>query len=625
MKVKATCPTCSTRLTALHDKKLWRTCNACNRTNPRQYPYCGWCASPMENTEMRAKLSEVATPPGGWPSLASELVEVRFFIEQGNFADAFELLAILKQRHPLHPELEEFTQNPNNIRADTGVQQVVDGVLANSASLSETQVPRRAAVRWDAPQAKGTAHATGSHLPISPVEFDDEPPKKPKKKKKQTKRAGKATRRGHQAVGSMPVVPIIPDEVRLKSPARRRANEKAKEKVDDKPADKASEAPNLETKSRLRTKRYEPLKTPLVTSPVPGAPIESVPAPEPLRTPLPKPAADIEARPMATPIRKTVAQSQPLPVANEEGETNLHRVQKHNTLPIDASEIEELAPRSGVLYSEPDTEEEEERVAAERRTATRRGLAEAAARAKVEAAAQAAAERARRLAQEARQHAEEQEAREAEEAAEAARLALEEAVAELPDRPGAQTGSTHVGPAPETPAQTGDTAVQAVPEAPPRTGDTEVGEPPQMPAGATGDTAVGPPPAGAAPQPAAANPAGVGDGDHPAPAPADGVVERSAPQVKVDTVVGKPPSADPNFVPPKGLTMAVDALQPPAPFEEKGKAARKKGRGRGRGKRAMKPRKRSGKLTPVNAEQQQERAEKARRRAARFGSTIVGK
>ena len=595
MKAKATCPTCETRLTALHDKKLWRTCNACNRTNPKGFPYCGWCASPMENTEMRARLSEVATPPGGWPSLASELVEVRFFIDQGNFADAFELLAILKQRHPLHPELEEFTQNPRNVRADTGVQQVVDGVLANSASLSETQVPRRAAVRWDAPQAKGTPHATGSHLPISPSEFDEDPPKK--------KRSSKATRRGHRAVAAMPVVPIIPDEVRLRSPAARKKAE-------------------LEKKSRLKTKRYEPLKTPQVTAPVPGAPVESVPAPEPVRQPIPKPAADIEARPMATPIKKTVAQSQPLP-KTEEVDNGQHRVQKHNTEPIDASELEELAPRSGVLYSEPDTEEEEERAAAERRTATRRGLAEAAARAKVEAAAQAAAARARREAEAARRQAEKDE-REAEEAVEAARVALEEAVAEIPDRPGAQTGSTHVGPAPQTPAQTGNTAVQSAPEAPARTGNTEVGEHPSKPAGATGDTAVGPPPAGAAPQPSAANPAGGGDSESPAPAPADGVVERSAPVVKVDTVVGKPPSADPNFVPPKGLTMAVDALQPPAPFEEKEKASRKKGRGR-RGKRAMKPRKRSGKLTPVNPEQQQERAEKARRRAARFGSTIVGK
>lgn len=596
MNAKAICPTCETRLTALHDKKLWRTCNACNRTNPKGFPYCGWCASPMENTEMRARLSEVATPPGGWPSLASELVEVRFFIAQGNFADAFELLAILKQRYPLHPQLEDFTKSPHNIRADTGVQQVVDGVLANSRSLSETQVPRRAAVRWDAPQAKGTPHSTGSHLPISPSEFDEEPPKK--------KRSGKATRRGHRAVAAMPVVPIIPDEVRLRSPAARKKAE-------------------LEKKSRLKTKRYEPIKTPQVTAPVAGAPIESVPAPEPVRQPVPKPAAEIEARPMATPIKKTVAQSQPLPVTGDEGETGLHRVQKHNTEPIDAAELEELAPRSGVLYSEPDTEEEEERVAAERRTATRRGLAEAAARAKVEAAAQAAAARARREAEAARLRAEEDE-REAEGAAEAARVALEEAVAELTDRPGAQTGRTHVGPAPQGPAQTGDTAVQSVPEAPARTGNTEVGEPPSRPAGATGDTAVGPPPSGGAPQPAAANPAGVGDGDSPAPAPADGVVRRPAPVVKVDTVVGKPPSADPNFVPPKGLTMAVDALQPPAPFEEKEKASRKKGQGR-RGKRSVKPRKRSGKLTPVNQEQQQERAEKARCRAARFGSTIVGK
>jgi dimethylhistidine N-methyltransferase len=36
----------------------------------------------MEDTQMRARMSELAAPPGGWPSLTSELVEVRFYLQQ---------------------------------------------------------------------------------------------------------------------------------------------------------------------------------------------------------------------------------------------------------------------------------------------------------------------------------------------------------------------------------------------------------------------------------------------------------------------------------------------------------------------------------------------------------------
>ncbi|MEM6991099.1 MAG: hypothetical protein AAF721_11395, partial [Myxococcota bacterium] len=254
MKKKASCPTCGTRLSKLHDPNMWRTCNACNRTNPRKYPYCGWCASPMENTEMRKKLSEVAAPPGGWPSLASELVEVRFFMERGNFADAFELLAILRQRYPLHPELEEFTESTRpSLLADTGVHQVVDGVMADSPGLSGTSVGRRPAPQWNAPHAKDRRSGmTGSHTTVPVNEFDDDPPSAPRR------RAGKRTRRGHQPIAAVPVVPIIPPDTPVATPKKKRK------------------------KKRLMTHRYERAEGPArdepqeVAPPVEEAPVEAV-------------------------------------------------------------------------------------------------------------------------------------------------------------------------------------------------------------------------------------------------------------------------------------------------------------------------------------------------------------
>ncbi|MBL4683146.1 MAG: hypothetical protein JKY37_01040, partial [Nannocystaceae bacterium] len=177
----------------------------------------------MENTEMRRRLSEVAAPPGGWPSLASELVEVRFFMERGNFADAFELLAILRQRYPLHPELEEFTESTRpTLAVDTDVHQVVDGVLANSAGLAGTSVGRRAAPHWNAPQAKGDPdNQTGSHTTVSATEFDDDRVALPRR------RSAKQARRDHQPISAVPVVPIIPDSARIVAPKKKR---KAKKK-----------------------------------------------------------------------------------------------------------------------------------------------------------------------------------------------------------------------------------------------------------------------------------------------------------------------------------------------------------------------------------------------------------
>lgn len=111
---------------------------------------------------MRARISELAAPPGGWPNLTSELVEVRFYLQQGLFDDAYELLSIIQKRHPGHPQLAELAHRPKPTRrVDTDVLALVDSVLADSASLMG-KMPRRAAPRWKGSAAPG-APRTGVH------------------------------------------------------------------------------------------------------------------------------------------------------------------------------------------------------------------------------------------------------------------------------------------------------------------------------------------------------------------------------------------------------------------------------------------------------------------------------
>ncbi|HET6584487.1 MAG TPA: hypothetical protein VFG69_13590, partial [Nannocystaceae bacterium] len=59
-----TCPTCGTKLGPNHPRPKVRVCSACQRSNPASHDYCGFCASPMETTEHRARLIELAAPPG---------------------------------------------------------------------------------------------------------------------------------------------------------------------------------------------------------------------------------------------------------------------------------------------------------------------------------------------------------------------------------------------------------------------------------------------------------------------------------------------------------------------------------------------------------------------------------
>lgn len=164
------CPTCGTKLGPAHARSAMQSCTACNQMNPSGFSYCGFCATPMENTEMRAQIAELAAPPGGWPNLTSELVEVRFYLQQGLFDDAYELLSILQKRHPGHPQLSELARRPKVARrVDTGVMALVDSVLAESANLV-SKMPRRAAPRHSAP-AQGGADRTDVHSVVP----EDEP------------------------------------------------------------------------------------------------------------------------------------------------------------------------------------------------------------------------------------------------------------------------------------------------------------------------------------------------------------------------------------------------------------------------------------------------------------------
>jgi hypothetical protein len=182
------CPTCGTKLGS-QSRASMRTCSACHRSNPAVFNYCGFCATPMENTEMRARISELAAPPGGWPNLTSELVEVRFYLQQGLFDDAYELLSIMQKRYPGHPQLAELSHRPKpSRRVDTDTIAVVDTVLAESASLVG-RMPRRAAPKW-----KGSAAPEG-------IEDDDAPTQRPRSGKQRTT-AAESSRSSRAASGS---------------------------------------------------------------------------------------------------------------------------------------------------------------------------------------------------------------------------------------------------------------------------------------------------------------------------------------------------------------------------------------------------------------------------------------
>jgi hypothetical protein len=199
-----------------------RRCDACRRPNPRGFNYCGFCAAPLENTAMRAEMSKLAAPPGGWPSLARELIEVRFFVERGDLGEAFEMMQVLRLRYPGHPELTELsdlTPSSSPKKVHTQVNRVVDAVLAGSADWAGKPL-RRAAPQWQAPATESTGGATQSHTALRRDEVNevDEDartlaPPGGGRVNKRVHDAGdgpRTTRKGHQVAGAFPAVPVIP-------------------------------------------------------------------------------------------------------------------------------------------------------------------------------------------------------------------------------------------------------------------------------------------------------------------------------------------------------------------------------------------------------------------------------
>jgi hypothetical protein len=210
------CPTCGTKLGSLRDHAHARVCTSCQRANPRGFHYCGFCAAPMENTELRGRIAKAAAPPGGWPSLARELLEVRFFLERGDVGEAFEMVQLLRQRWPGHPQLEEFhgmspTTRPK--RVHTGVNEVVDAVLAGSADWASRAAPRRAAPRWQAPATSAPGRRTQSHEVVegaSPEPRASVPEGGVRKRVEDgSGLRERDTRRGHRTAAAHPVVPVI--------------------------------------------------------------------------------------------------------------------------------------------------------------------------------------------------------------------------------------------------------------------------------------------------------------------------------------------------------------------------------------------------------------------------------
>jgi len=549
---KEKCPTCGAGLGRLQGAELWRTCNSCNRISPSAQPYCGWCAAPLENTEMRKRLAEVATPPGGWPSLARELLEVRFFMQNGKVADAFELLAILRQRHPLHPELEEYTERARpGLAADTGVQRVVDAVMADSSGLSGTAVAASETPKEVKPEAPLAA-----------------PPKRKGKRGKKKSKTSRYDRVDKAApTGSVPIA--IPDPL----PPRERAP-KAFGRGDTQPLDAADIA---------------------AVAPPESPPAGAVPKAFGRGDTEPLDEADIAAMtptPQSPPAAAGVLYSEP---ATEEAAAQARGRQ------LAAAAEAERAAEQAAFYQQVAQLADQEDTSVEAIARVQSEAAKEAEPPATEAHAESVSERA---------------------AAEAARIAVEEAVSELPDRPGAQTGSTQVGPAPLAPVVAARVSTPESSKAP-RTGDTDVGMPVVVAPVVTGDTNVGPVPTTA--------PGDTNVGPVPTTAPAvtgntDVIavpIPPSAPPT-TQTAVGPAPTGEP----PKGLTIAVDALEPAAPFSaltKDDKPRRRKSRAQSR-KRAMKARKRSGKQSAVDeADSETERKDRSRRRAARFGQGIVGK
>ncbi len=220
-----TCPTCGSKLGPNHARPKERVCSACHKGNPEGFSYCGFCASPMETTEHRARILEAAAPPGGWPNLTSELVEVRFYLQQGLMDDAYELLSILQRRYPGHPQLVDLARKPKAAtRVDTGVLALVDAVLAESVNLV-AKIQRRQAPKWQAPSAPGPdrtqVHTTvptkaETRTPTKPPSKPTKPPVREPSKQTSTGKQKHTAKTGGQKATAVPQRPA-PTTAKTKS------------------------------------------------------------------------------------------------------------------------------------------------------------------------------------------------------------------------------------------------------------------------------------------------------------------------------------------------------------------------------------------------------------------------
>ena len=224
------CPTCGSQLTAVQTIEQ-RPCTSCRRLVPAGFLYCGYCATPMENTDVRARVAEVAAPAGGWPQLSAELIEVRFFLQRGQLDEAYDMLSILQRRYPGHPELADFARRGGTgYRADPQVEALVDETLAGSSSLAG-QVLRRRAVQWDAPAAKGapkkwtTAHeVVAAAIPeVEPDLLEDAPTVSEPVRKPPVRRPPKPPARSATSKRKRKAKPAAPDEVTTNKTGRPKA------------------------------------------------------------------------------------------------------------------------------------------------------------------------------------------------------------------------------------------------------------------------------------------------------------------------------------------------------------------------------------------------------------------
>lgn len=265
-----TCHACGSKLAPNQPRPKGRVCSACHKNNPEGFSYCGFCASPMETTEHRARILELAAPPGGWPNLTSELVEVRFYLQQGLFDDAYELLSILQRRHPGHPQLVDLARKPKTAtRVDTDVLALVDGVLADSVNLA-SKIPRRQAPKWHAPSTPGPDR-TQAHTTVSSKSEARSESKSAKLPTKASKAASRESGR-HTTTGKQKHTAKTGGQKTTATPQRPAPTTTKSKSGPQKPSSVTGRRPIAAAPPRGRTELYKVGDAPLHGSAKPAAP-----------------------------------------------------------------------------------------------------------------------------------------------------------------------------------------------------------------------------------------------------------------------------------------------------------------------------------------------------------------